>query len=284
MQARRARISVVSAAPLAVIIILGAGLLALLVVPFLALALASTPAELLAALRHPLVAPALWLSLRTTAISLAVVVLAGTPLAWYLARSRARWVPFVEALVEIPIVIPPAVVGIALLMTFGRSGVLGEWLAGLGWSLPFTSSAVVVAQIIVAAPFYIQSATAGFRKVDDDLVLVARTLGASPARAFLGIAIPSALPALISGAALAWARAVGEFGATLLFAGNMPGRTQTMPLAIYTALEADVRVAQAVALVLGVAAFATLLLIRVAPRLARLRAIRTGRWQREAAR
>jgi molybdate transport system permease protein len=272
---------VVSAAPFA---ILGAGLLALLVVPFLALALASTPAELLAGLRHPLVGPALWLSLRTTAISLAIIVLAGTPLAWYLARSRARWVPAVEALVEIPIVIPPAVVGIALLMTFGRSGVLGEWLAGLGWSLPFTSNAVIAAQIIVAAPFYIQSATAGFRKVDDDLVLVARTLGASPARAFVRIAVPSALPALISGMALAWARAVGEFGATLLFAGNMPGRTQTMPLAIYTALEADVRVAQAIAVVLGAAAFATLLLIRVAPRLARLHAIRATRARGEAAR
>jgi molybdate transport system permease protein len=193
-------------------------------------------------------------------------------------------VPAVEALVEIPIVIPPAVVGIALLMTFGRSGVLGEWLAGLGWSLPFTSNAVIAAQIIVAAPFYIQSATAGFRKVDDDLVLVARTLGASPARAFVRIAVPSALPALISGMALAWARAVGEFGATLLFAGNMPGRTQTMPLAIYTALEADVKVAQAIAIVLGAAAFATLLLIRVAPRLARLHAIRATRARGEAAR
>lgn len=250
--------------------ILAAGLLALLVVPFVALALASTPAELLAGLRHPLVAPALWLSVRTTAISLLIVVLAGTPLAWYFARSRGRWVAVVEALVELPIVIPPAVVGIALLLTFGRSGVFGDWLAATGWSLPFTTRAVIVAQVVVSAPFYIQSATAGFRKVDDDLLLVARTLGASPARAFVRVAVPSALPALISGTALAWARAVGEFGATLLFAGNMTGRTQTMPLAIYTALEADVRVAQAIALVLGAAAFATLLLIRVAPHLVRL--------------
>jgi molybdate transport system permease protein len=125
---------------------------------------------------------------------------------------------------------------------------------------------VVVAQVVVAAPFYVQSAAAGFRAIDDDLLLVARTLGASPRRAVLRVAVPLALPALINGAALCWARALGEFGATLLFAGSFPGRTQTMPLAIYAALEADVRVATAIALVLALVAFATLLTARAARR------------------
>jgi molybdate transport system permease protein len=241
---------------------LGLGLLTCLLLPVAALGLASSPRELVAALEHPLVLPALGLSVWTSAVALLVVIATGTPLAWMLARARGPWARAIETAVELPIVIPPAVVGIALLLVFGRQGLL----AGLGLPLAFTPAAVVLAQVVVAAPFYVQSAAAGFRGVDDDILLVARTLGASPRRAVLRVAVPLALPALVNGAALCWARALGEFGATLLFAGSFPGRTQTMPLAIYAALETDVRVATAIALVLALVAFATLLSARAGRR------------------
>lgn len=241
---------------------LGLLLLVFLLLPVVALSLASSPGQLWDALSHPMVWPALTLSAWTTTVTLFIVVVTGTPLAWVLARARGPWARIVETAVELPIVIPPAVMGIALLLVFGRQGLLAD----LGLVLPFTSAAVIVAQVVVAAPFYVQSAAAGFRGVDDDLLLVARTLGASPRRAFVRVAIPLCLPAIVNGAALCWARALGEFGATLLFAGSFPGRTQTMPLAIYAALEADVHVAGAIALILALVAFATLLAARAAQR------------------
>ncbi len=246
--------------------VLGAGLFIFLAAPLVALLLSSTPSELMRGLSHPSVAPALWLSAWTSAVSLVVVVCCGAPLAWLFARSRASWVRVVETCVELPIVVPPAVVGIALLQAFGRRGLFGSSLESLGVGLPFTSAAVVVAQVVVSAPFFVQTAAAGFRRVDEDMLLVARTLGATPERAFFRIAVPVALPSLIGGAALCWARSLGEFGATLLFAGNFPGRTQTLPLAIYSALESDLGVARAIALILGAVAFATLLLLRAVPR------------------
>ena len=250
-------------------LLLGLPLLAFLFLPVMALLLASSPDEISAALSHPMMSAAVLLSLRTTLLSLAIILVTGTPLAWWLARSRGRVVSMMETLVDLPIVIPPAVIGVGLLQAYGREGLLGSWLEALGVTLSFSSGAVVVAQVVVASPFFVQSAVAGFRKVDGDLLLVAQTLGASPLQAFLRVAIPSALPALMSGAALCWARALGEFGATLLFAGNMPGRTQTMPLAIYSALEVDLALARALALVLGGAAFAVLLLLRWIPALRR---------------
>lgn len=246
---------------------LGVGLLLFLAAPILALLFGSSPAELFSALDDPRVGRALLLSLQSTLLSLGFVILAGTPLAWFFARTRRPWARVLETLVELPVVLPPAVLGIALLLAFGRQGLFGPALEALGVSLPFTPAAVVAAQVTVAAPFYVQSATAGFRKVDDDLLLVARSLGAGPHRAFLRIALPAALPGVVSGVALGWARALGEFGATLLFAGNLPGRTQTMPLAIYAALESDLSVARAVAVLLALAAFALLLTVRAAPRL-----------------
>jgi molybdate transport system permease protein len=194
-----------------------------------------------------------------------VTVLTGTPLAWWLATSSSRTARAVEVVVDLPIVIPPAVIGVALLQTFGRRGLLGPPLDALGVGVPFTERAVLLAQVVVSAPFFVQAAANAFRKVDLDILIVARTLGASPTRAFFRIAIPIARPGLVVGASLAWARALGEFGATLLFAGNLPGRTQTMPLAILSALESDVRVAIVFSLVL--AALGTILLIglRLAP-------------------
>lgn len=240
-------------------------LLALLALPFLSLVLASTPADLAAGLSRPIVLSAIALSARTTIVSLALVVVTGTPLAWWLATSRGKLVRAAETLVDAPIVVPPAVVGIALLTTFGRDGLLWPPLEAVGVSISFTTAAVIIAQVVVSAPFYVQSAAASFRAVDLDLVLVARTLGASRRGAFLRVAVPLAMPGLVSGAALAWARAIGEFGATLLFAGNLPGITQTMPLAIYAALEADVRTAVAMSLVLLAVSLALLLLLRAIP-------------------
>ena len=237
--------------------LLAAALVGLLVVPLIALAISTSPSDLGAGLSDASFAPALWLSVRTTFLSLALIVFTGTPLAWWLASSSTRATRVVSVLVELPIVVPPAVIGVALLQTFGRRGLFGTELA-------FTEGAVVLAQVVVAAPFFVQAATAAFREVEPDMLIVARTLGATPVEAFLRVALPIARPGLVAGASLAWARALGEFGATLLFAGNMPGRTQTMPLAIYAAFESDVRIAVVFSLVLAAAGALLLIGLRVA--------------------
>lgn len=246
---------------------LGVPLVLFLVLPLAVLVLSTTPSELRAALRHPSAMSAIVLSARTTVVSLAIIVAGGLPLAWRLAHARHPIARVIETLVELPIVVPPAVVGVALLQTYGRRGAFGPLLDGLGISVPFTTAAVITAQVVVAAPFFVQSATNAFRRVDADQILVARTLGATHARAFFRVAIPAAVPGLLGGAAMAWARALGEFGATLFFAGSLPGRTQTMPLAIFSALEGDLALARALALLLAVAAFAVLVTLRLLPAL-----------------
>ncbi len=238
--------------------LLGLPLLLMLAVPLVGLVLYAGPAALGAGLTHPATVQALSLSLWTSLVSLVVVVLLGTPLAWWLARA-GRGSAVVETLVDIPIVLPPAVLGLAMLFVLGREGVLGELF---GLQIAFTPWAVVLVQVVVAAPFYIQSATAAFRAIDPELLAVARTLGAKPSKVFFRIAVPLARGGLIAGALLAWARALGEFGATLLFAGNFPGTTQTLPIAIYTALEVDRFAAQAMAMVLLVTALVLLLAVR----------------------
>lgn len=238
---------------------LGALLLLLFALPLLALLLSTSPAELSAGLGHPRFAPALLLSLRSTVFSLLCVLALGTPLAWWLARSRRRRARVIELLVNLPIVVPPAVVGVGLLQAFGRRGLFGEALEAAGVSVVFTEAAVVLAQVVVAGPFYVQAAATAFRKVDSEMLAVARTLGATPREAFVHIAIPIALPGLVAGASLAWARSLGEFGATLLFAGNFPGKTQTLPLAIFSALESDLSIA--VAFSLALVALGALLLV-----------------------
>ncbi|MDP6933281.1 MAG: ABC transporter permease subunit, partial [Myxococcota bacterium] len=164
---------------------------------------------------------------------------------------------------EIPIVLPPAVLGVAMLETFGRRGLLGPFLSSMGVNLPFSPAAVVLAQVLVAAPLYVLTAEAAFRAVSDDLLLVARTLGAGPLRAWSTVALPTAAMGLLSGAGLAWARALGEFGATLMFAGNLPGRTQTLTLAIFQALESDLAQARAISAILVGVAVALLLGLRL---------------------
>jgi len=242
----------------------GALLLAALLVAFLVLPLVGlgvTLGDFGAGLANPLTWPALRLSLLTTALSLVVILGCGTPLAWWLSQHRGRVASALETIVQLPIVIPPAVAGVALLLAFGRRGILGS-LYPEGDGIAFTTTAVVLAQVFVAAPFYVQAATTAFRRIDPDILLAARSVGASPARVFFWVAAPMALPALAAGAVLSWARALGEFGATLMFAGNQPGRSQTLPLAIYETLESDLKAAQALAVLLIIVAFVLLLAVR----------------------
>jgi len=249
----------------AVLAVAGSLLVAFLALPLLALLTSTSGHDFYAGLRHPLVWPALRLSLFTTSISLVLVVLLGTPLAWVLARSRGRVARLVETAVQLPIIIPPAVAGVALLLAFGRQGLLAR-LYPAEWSVVFTTTAVILAEVFVSAPFFVQATLSALRRIDPQLLLVARTFGASPLRVFFRIAVPLAAPGLVAGAAMSWARSLGEFGATLMFAGNLQGRTQTLPLAIYTALESDLRAAQALSIVLVVVAFALLLVVRAALR------------------
>ncbi|NUQ75203.1 MAG: molybdate ABC transporter permease subunit [Polyangiaceae bacterium] len=241
---------------------IGGVLVAFLAVPLAALFVTTTLVDFRSGLSHPLVWPALKLSLLTTSLSLVLVVALGTPLAWSLANASGRGARALETIVQMPIVIPPAVAGVAMLLAFGRRGLLAGWLYPEGWSVTFTTTAVVMAEVFVSAPFFVQAATSAFRRIDPKLVIVARTFGASPLRVFFRIAIPLAAPGLIAGAAMSWTRSLGEFGATLMFAGNLEGRTQTLPLAIYTALESDMRAAQALSIVLVVVAFTLLLFVR----------------------
>jgi molybdate transport system permease protein len=240
----------------------GALLVVFLVLPLLGLVLGSSPAEVVAALGTERCQAALGVSLRTTSVTAGLLLMTGIPLAWRLSRHARPSAPMM-ALLELPIVLPPAVLGIALLATFGRAGLLGDAIGGFGVTIPFTAAAVVIAQVVVAAPLFVITATEAFRRVDDDLILVARTLGASPARTWVRVALPAALPGLTSALALAWARALGEFGATLMFAGNLPDRTQTVPLAIYGALGTDLAEARALAIVLVLTALVPLLIVRL---------------------
>jgi molybdate transport system permease protein len=237
----------------------GAMLALLLLVPLVALVAMGSWREWQAGLGHPLVAPALRLSLGTSCASLLLLTLTGTPLAWVLARSPARTSRWLETALQLPVVMPPAVAGLALLLAFGRRG----WL---DTGLPFSTGAVVVAQVFVAAPLYVQAAVSAFRRLDPQLLAVAETWGASPWRLFAQVGLPLAWPGLAAGAALAWARALGEFGATLMFAGNLEGRTQTLPLAVYTALESDLRAARTLAVVLVAIALVVLLAVRALER------------------
>jgi molybdate transport system permease protein len=237
--------------------------LAFLFLPLVAVFAAIPPGRVLADLATPVAATALALSFRTTLAAIVIVVAFGTPLAYWLSRAQFRGKQLLEAAVQMPVVVPPAVAGVGLLLVFGRHGWLGPALAASHLAVAFSTSAVVLAQAFVAGPFFVIAARQAFDAVDPDFVAVARTLGASPVRTFWKIELPIAAPGVYAGVALSWARALGEFGATMLFAGNLPGVTQTLPLAIYTALDSGLDVAVAMAALLLFAAFALLLLIRL---------------------
>jgi molybdate transport system permease protein len=220
--------------------------------------------SLLEAAGLPVVADALALSLATTAVTALLTVLFGTPLALALARRRFRGQVMVETLIDLPIVLPPSVAGLALLLVFGRRGLLGEPLSVLGIEIPFTVIAVVIAQVFVAAPFYIRSARTGFASVDHDLEDAARVDGATERQLFARVTVPLASSALAAGLVMSWARALGEFGATIMFAGNVEGQTQTLPLVVYSEFQSgNLEASIAAAAILVLAAFGVLVAVRL---------------------
>ncbi len=234
--------------------------LAFLVLPVVAIFVDRPPGEVLAALGEDGALDALWLSLRTTALALVLIVLVGTPAAWLLATRRFRGRDVVTTLVELPLVLPPAVAGIGLLAALGPQGVLGD---AIGGSIALTTTAVVLALTFVAAPFYLRGAQAAFAALDPTWLDASRTLGASEARTFLAVAVPAALPGLATGGALALGRALGEFGATLMFAGSFAGVTQTVPLAIYESFATDFPAALALSAVLVAVSGGILLAVKL---------------------
>ncbi|MCA9940480.1 MAG: molybdate ABC transporter permease subunit [Anaerolineales bacterium] len=245
-------------------------LLIFLALPLLALIWRSSPQQVALNLGRVAVQQAIFISLITSTVSTGLVILTGTPVAYLMARRQFRGRRAVDTLIDLPTVLPPAVAGVALLMAFGRRGIAGTFLNTLGLNIAFTPIAVVMAQMFIAAPLYIKSAIVGFSGVEPEMEQAAGLDGASNWRVFWHITVPLSRAALLNGAVLTWARALGEFGATIIFAGNFPGRTQTMPLAIYIGFELELNVALTLSVILLGLSFLVLILARLF-------------WQREAA-
>jgi molybdate transport system permease protein len=237
----------------------------LLALPPLALVLRVSPGDLAERISQPLVMDALRLSLATSACATGIVILLGTPAAYYLSLRRLRGRPLLETLIDLPMVLPPTVAGAGLLFAFGRTGWAGGALGAFGVTIPFTTVAVVLAQTFVSAPFYVGACVAGLREVEPRYVELASTLRATPLFTFFRVLLPLSAPSFLAGAAMCWARALGEFGATITFAGNLPGVTQTLPLAVYTALQSDLEAAVALSVLMLVVSFVVLLLLRLLP-------------------
>jgi molybdate transport system permease protein len=230
--------------------------------PILSLVIWTISEDSWRAMASPVARDALLLSMKTTAISMFIIVLVGTPAAYVLARADFRGKRFVDALVDIPAVLPPSAAGIALLLTFGRFGLVGRYLEAFGVTISFTTAAVVMAEIFVAAHFYVRQASIGFAGVRRDVEEAALVDGAGRFSVFTRVTLPLAFPALVAGAVTAWARALGEFGGTVIFAGSFRGITQTIPLAIFAEFQSDIDAAVALSvLVLGFA-FAVILAVR----------------------
>jgi molybdate transport system permease protein len=247
-------------APLLVPAVLG---LAFLVLPVVGLLVRTPWSQLGAQLTAPGVGEALRLSLVSATLATLVSLVLGVPLAWVLARSRIRGRAVLRALVTVPLVLPPVVGGVALFLVLGRQGIVGRWLyEAFDVTIPFTTTAVVIAETFVAMPFLVISVEGALRAADARFEDVAATLGADRWTTFRRVTLPLVAPGVAAGAVLCWARALGEFGATITFAGNFPGTTQTMPLAVYLALQQDPETAIALSLVLLVVSLATLLLLR----------------------
>ena len=236
-----------------------------MLLPLLALFLRVPPGKLIRQLDSPVVRDALVVTLKTNAIAMALILLIGTPTAYLIGTRRFRGRPFALTLVELPLVLPPAVAGIGLLAAFGRVGLLGTQLQWLGLQIPFTQTAVVMAVAFVASPFYLRQGIAAFETLDQNLIDAARTLGASPARVFFRVALPLAMAGLSAGAALAFARGIGEFGATIMFAGSFQGVTQTLSLAIYSEFDVNFDVALTISALLVVVSAMILLAVKLRP-------------------
>jgi molybdate transport system permease protein len=247
------------------LVVMLAALLAFLVVPVVAVFTNVPPSELLAALRSDAAVDALVVTAKTNLVANALILAVGTPAAYFLATHRFRGRALVVTLVELPLVLPPAVAGIGLLAAFGTQGLLGDEVSALGIDVAFTQLAVVFAVTFVASPYYVRQAIAAFEAVDRTMLDAARTLGAGPARVFLRVSLPLAASGLGAGAALAFARGIGEFGATIMFAGSLQGVTQTLSLAIYDQLDVDFDVALAVSAFLIVVSGALLLAAKLVP-------------------
>lgn len=220
------------------------------VVPFVALIWRAVTLEGNLSASELSIFPAVLLSLGTTAVTVVLIVLLGTPLAYFLARHSFPFKRLLTVLIEIPIVMPPVVAGLALLSAFGRRGLIGMFLADLNITLPFTMTAVILAQLFVSSPFYIRAAQSRFASLPREYEDAAAVDGANRWDMFWKVMLPQSTHTLLSGLILSWARALGEFGATILFAGNLQGRTQTMPLLVYGALERDLRATFVTALIL----------------------------------
>jgi len=236
-------------------------IIAYLLLPLVSVFTSKSPALIWESLHGSVAYRALVLSLKTTIISIVCIIVFCTPLSYMLAKNEFFGKKVLEAFLKMPIVAPTAVVGVGLLLVFGKRGLLGGALALVGVEIPFTVIAVVMAQIFMASPFYLNTARQSFEAVDDQLLAVSRTLGVSPWMTFWRVTIPLSFPGLLTGVALSWALALGEFGATVMFAGNMPGKTQTLPLAIYTAMESDANVAIAISALLLAVSFLLLLFV-----------------------
>jgi len=242
--------------------VLAAPFLLFITLPLAALFLRLTPADISGSLNEAQVVKAITLSLQTSLVTVVVTLLAGTPVAYLIYRRRTPLYRFLDILIDLPTVLPPAVAGLALLMAFGRRGLLGQPLSLLGIEVVFTPVAVVMAQLFIASPFFVKAAIAGFGAVSHDLEEAARLDGAGALEVFRYVTLPLARNILYSGAAMTWARALGEFGATIIFAGNFPGRTQTMPLAIYLGIELDISLALTLSVMLLGVAFLVLLVVK----------------------
>ena len=250
-------------AGLALLLIIAMTFIAL---PVVALFLRSPLDTTLRSLYDPIVMDALRLSLMTSTVTTVIVVFMGTPIAYVSARFRYFGKELADSLIDLPVIMPPAVAGIALLMAFGRMGILGQHLDAFGISIAFTTLAVIMAQVFVSSPFYIRQARTSFEDVDLAFENAARTLGASRVYTFFHVILPIAINGLISGAIMAFARSLGEFGATIMFAGNFQGRTQTMPLAIYTAMQGDLDVSLCIAIILVAISFVIIVLVKILTR------------------
>lgn len=237
-------------------------LLALFILPLVALFARSINAGFLQYALSEQAFKALRLSLITSSVTTMVTIVLGTPLAFILARWKFRLKSWIEVFIDLPILLPPSVAGLVLLITFGRRGMFGPVLSAFGLSLPFTTAAVILAQIFVSAPLYVRSGRVGFAHIDKQLEEAAHVEGANTWQLFYEVMFPLAGRALLSGAVLTWTRALGEFGATILFAGNLEGVTQTMPMAIYLGFERNLGIALALSVVLVIVSVALLMFTR----------------------
>lgn len=218
---------------------------------------------LLSSMTEPAVLQAIGISLRTTTLSLSIIVLLGTPLAFLMGRYQFRYKKLLDTLIDLPTVLPPAVAGIALLITLGRRGWVGSRLNDMGIEIAFTMTAVIIAQIFISAPLYVRAATLGFASVDREIEQAAQLDGANRWQIMRFVVLPLSRSSILSGGMMSWARALGEFGATMIFAGNFAGRTQTMPIAIYLGFERNIEIAITLSVILVLASFLCLLIVKL---------------------